>query len=412
MLGIVMPLRFRLAGLRLRPHLPRRTFQMRLALSYWGLFVASGAVLLAVTVALWQGVSVIATRPAGAGVGPRSPGAGHPAVLQSSDLGQLLAVAGIALGLMAVVSIASGWLVAGRLLRPVRTITVAARRISATSLHERLNLAGPEDDLKELADTFDGLLARLERSFQFERRFVANASHELRTPLTTMRVWLDVAEAKPGPQPPQLTALAGRLRRQLDHVDALLDSFLTLARTQQGPAADRSTLSLGDLAAAALEHHAGAVAGLGLSVRHAGCQEAWVEGSATLLARMVENVIDNAVRHNEPGGWIGVSTEADGPLARVVVENGGAVLSAEDVGQLTQPFRRPGTERTGSDRGTGLGLSIVESIATVHGGTLGLSARDGGGLRVVIALPLAAAAAGASAAGAPAAGAPAAGAPA
>src|SRR5579859_5178305 len=190
-LGIVMRLRFRLAGLRLRPHLPRRTFQMRMAMSYWGLFVASGAVLLAVTAALWQGVAVTAAHPARAGAGPRPPGAGHlgrVTALHGSDLGPLLIVSGIALALMAVVSIASGWLVAGRFLRPVRAITAAAKRISATSLHERLNLAGPEDDLKELADTFDGLLARLERSFQFERRFAANASHELRTPLTTMRV--------------------------------------------------------------------------------------------------------------------------------------------------------------------------------------------------------------------------------
>jgi signal transduction histidine kinase len=261
---------------------------MRMAMSYWGLFVASGAVLLAVTVALWQGVAVTAAHPARAGAGPRPPGAGHlgrVTAVHGSDLGPLLIVSGIALALMAVVSIASGWLVAGRFLRPVRAITAAARRISATSLHERLNLASPEDDLKELADTIDGLLARLERSFQFERRFAANASHELRTPLTTMRVWLDVAEAKPGPQPPQLTALAGRLPRQLDHVDALLEGFLTLARTQEGPAADRSTLSLAPLAAAALEHHASAVADLGLSVRHTRSGEAWVSGSATLLNR-------------------------------------------------------------------------------------------------------------------------------
>jgi signal transduction histidine kinase len=398
-LGIVMRLRFRLAGLRRRPHPSWRTFQVRLALSYWGLFVASGAVLLAVTVALWQGVAVTHVHPAGAGRG--APAAGHPAghgVLLGSDLGPLLAVAGIALALMAVVSIACGWLVAGRLLGPVRAITAAARRISATSLHERINLAGPDDDLKELADTFDGLLARLERSFVFERRFVANASHELRTPLTTMRVWLDVAQAKPGPQPPQLVSLAGRLRRELDHVDALLESFLTLARTQQGPAADQSTVSLAGIATGALESRAGAIADLRLSVDRGKCPDVWVRGSATLLARMVENVIDNAIRHNEAGGWIRVSTESGGSVARIVVENGGALLSHDDVSHLGQPFQRPGAERTGSDRGTGLGLSIVDSIATVHGGRLGLSARAGGGLRVVITLPLAVtAAAGASA---------------
>jgi signal transduction histidine kinase len=393
MLGTVMRARSPVPRRRFR--LPRPTFRVRLAFSYWGLFVASGAVLLAVTIGLWQGVSATKAHPAGPGGGGPVPGARHPRgvpTVQGSDLPQLLIVAGIALTLMAIVSIGSGWLVAGRLLRPVRAITAAARRISATSLHERLNLGGPDDDLKELADTFDDLLARLERSFQFERRFVANASHELRTPLTTMRVFLDVATAKPEPLPPQLTALAGRLRHQLDVIDSLLESFLTLARSQQGPAADQATLPLDGIASAAIERHAGAIRDLALTVERARCPQAWVRGSTTLLSRMVDNVIGNAVKHNEPGGWIRVSTEAAGSLARVVVENGGQVLGEDDVAVLTQPFRRPGAERTGSDKGTGLGLSIVESIAAVHGGTLGLSARAGGGLRVVIALPLAVAA--------------------
>jgi hypothetical protein len=394
MLSIVMRARSPLPRPRFRPHLPRRAFRVRLTFSYWGLFVASGAVLLAVTIGLWQGVSATKAHPAGSGGGGPVPGAHHPRgvpTVQGSDLVQLLIVAGIALALMAIVSIGSGWLVAGRLLRPVRAITAAAKRISATSLHERLNLDGPDDDLKELADTFDDLLARLERSFQFERRFVANASHELRTPLTTMRVFLDVATAKPEPLPPQLTTLAGRLRHQLDVIDSLLESFLTLARTQQGPAADQATLPLDGIASAAIERHAGAIRDLALTVERGQCPQAWVRGSTTLLSRMVDNVIGNAVKHNEPGGWIRVSTEA-GLMARVVVENGGRVLGEEDVAVLTQPFRRPGAERTGSGKGTGLGLSIVESIAAVHGGTLGLSARAGGGLRVVIALPLAVAA--------------------
>ena len=394
-----MRLRSRLTGLRFWPQLSRRTIRVRLALSYWGLFVASGAVLLAVTVALWQGATTTTVHVPPVG-GNHAPNAGRPGgitTVHGSDLSQLLIVSGIALAMMAVVSIAFGWLVAGRFLQPVRAITAAARRISATSLHERLNLAGPDDDLKELADTFDGLLARLERSFQFERRFVANASHELRTPLTTMRVWLDVAMAKPEPLPPQLTTLAGRLRHELDQVDALLESFLTLARTQQGPATDQATLSLGRIARAAFGRHADAIAGLALSIDHDRCCDVWVSGSTTLLTRMVENVIDNAVRHNEPGGWIRASTAAGGSLARVVVENGGTVLSQADVGDLTQPFRRPGADRTGSDKGTGLGLSIVESIARAHDGTLELCARANGGLQVIITLPLAVTTAGARA---------------
>jgi signal transduction histidine kinase len=187
-----------------------------------------------------------------------------------SDLQQLLIVAGIALGMMAVVSIGFGWLVAGRFLRPMRAITTTAREISATSLHERLSLAGPDDELKELADTFDDLLARLERSFQVERRFVANASHELRTPLTTMRAAIDVALAKPGPVPPQTVTLADRLRRELDRVDRLLESFLTLAHTQQGPAADDSMLSPAEITSAAIERRADAISRMALTVDEGG----------------------------------------------------------------------------------------------------------------------------------------------
>jgi signal transduction histidine kinase len=377
--------------LRLWPSLPRRTFRLRLALSYWGLFLASGAALLVVTVALWQGATKSTVHVPGSGAAvPVSGGITQ----HSSDLQQLLLVSAIALAMMAVVSIIFGWLVAGRFLRPMRAITSTAKEISATNLHERVNLAGPDDELKEMADTFDDLISRLERSFQFERRFVANASHELRTPLTTMRVWLDVAIAKPGPLPQQTVTLADRLRGELDHMDQLLESFLALAHAQQGSTADESTLSLGEIASAALDRSADAIVHSGLKVDQNDCHEAWVKGSEMLLSRMVENLIDNAVKHNEAGGWIRVTTEVDGPLARIAVENGGAVLAKDDVEQLPQPFRRLSAERTGSDKGTGLGLSIVEAIAEAHGGRLELHARCDGGLRAIVALPLTAAAVG------------------
>jgi hypothetical protein len=376
-----------LAGPRVRPRLPRPAIRVRMALSYWGLFVVSGAVLLAATLALWQGETVTTVHVTGRA---SSPGV----TVHGSDLGQLLILAGIALAVMAVVSIMFGWLVAGRFLAPVRAITASARRISATSLHERLSLQGPDDELKELADTIDGLLARLERSFESERRFAASASHELRTPLATMRVWLDVTMAKPGPLPPQAVALAGRIRGELDHVDALLESLLILARTQQGPSGDQTVLALSAATAAAIQRHAETIAAMPLRVDHRACPAARVPGSGTLLARMIENVIDNAVRHNRPGGWIRVSAETARAQARLVVENSGAILTAEDVSQLARPFRRPGAERTGSGSGTGLGLTIVKAIAEAHGGSLSLHAPDGGGLRLVITLPLAAAAAG------------------
>ena len=375
------------AGHSSQPFLRRRTIRVRLAVLFFAVFLASGAVLLAITIAIWQGRTVNNLRavPVPA-TGPQSQGTGITPV--SSDQHQLLIASGIALAIMAGASLAVGWLVAGRFLRPLRTITATTREISATNLHERLNLTGPDDELKELADTFNELLDRLERSFAFERQFVANASHELRTPLAGMRTSLDVAMAKPGPVPPHVRTLADRLRRELDHVDRLLESFLTLAHTQQGPPGDESTVSLAELARVAIERRADTISAMGLDIEQQQRPDLWVTGSETLLSRMVENLIDNAVGHSQPGGWVRVRTAANDKRALLVVENGGPVLDPDQVTQLTQPFRRIGAERTGSDDGSGLGLAIISSIVEVHGGTLDLTALPHGWLRVVITLPL------------------------
>jgi signal transduction histidine kinase len=343
-------------------------------------------VLLAVTVVVWLG------RTGGPTVALPSPSGGVlvPASQHSVDRRELVDASGVALTVMGALSLGLGWLVAGRFLGPLRTITTAAREISATTLHERLNLSGPDDELTELADTFDELLDRLERSFASERRFVANASHELRTPLAGMRTSLDVAMAKPGPVPAHVVTLAERLRRELDRMDALLESFLALAKTQQGPLADQATLSLAELACVAIEDRAAAISAQGLNVEQRPDPHARVSGSAPLLARMVENVIENAIGHNQPDGWLRVCTAVEETRAQLVVENGGERLDPDDVKELSRPFRRAGAERTGSDRGAGLGLAIVASIAEVHGGTLNLAARSEGGLRVAIGLPLAA----------------------
>ena len=368
--------------------LRRRTIRVRLAGLFFAVFLASGVVLLAVTFVIWQGRTGTLHAVPVPTTGPQNPATGITPV--SSDRHQLLIASGTALAIMAGASLAVGWLVAGRFLRPLRTITATTREISATSLHERLNLTGPEDELKELADTFDELLDRLERSFAFERQFVANASHELRTPLAAMRTSLDVAMAKPGPVPPHIRTLGDRLRRELDHVDRLLESFLTLAHTQQRPLGDESTVSLTELARRAIERRADAIAAMGLDVEEQQQRpDAWVTGSQTLLSRMIENVIDNSIGHNQPGGWARVRTAVEDKRAHLVVENGGPVLDGDQVRQLTQPFRRIGNERTGSDNGSGLGLAIVSTIVEVHGGTLDLEALTGGGLRVVITLPLA-----------------------
>jgi signal transduction histidine kinase len=390
--------------------LPRRTVRLRLTALYGVLFLLSGAVLLGITngVAVTRKVAVeapVVTAPASQSPLARAEARIHQLEMQlaaesarvhADESQQVLIGSAIALGVMTLISAMLGWVVAGRALRPVREMTAATRRISADSLHERLAVPGPGDELKDLADTIDGLLERLEGAFAAQRRFVANASHELRTPLTTMRASVDVAVAKPGPVPAPTIALAGRLRTELDRVDRLLDGFLALARAQHGDLPGRTTLSLEYIVSAALAARADAISARKLTVHHASGREGtWVEGSQALLCRMVDNVIDNAIGHNTDGGWIAVATGAEGPLARLVVETGGKVLDQRQVEQLAQPFRRLGADRTGSDNGAGLGLSIVSAIAAAHRGTLDLSARAEGGLRVSVGLPLAAHSAGA-----------------
>ncbi len=380
-----------------------RTVRMRLTAMYGALFVVSGALLLAIAsgvVVSSSQVSVTAANQAALSPLTRDQRRIHElqaelaaaeSQIHSGVSHGLLVGSAIALGVMTVVSLVLGWLVAGRVLRPLRLMTAATRRISADSLHERLAVTGPGDELKDLADTIDGLLERLEGAFAAQRRFVANASHELRTPLTTMRASVDVAVAKPEPVPAQTIALADRLRAELNRVDGLLDGFLALARAQHGDLPGQTTLSLEYLAAAALAVRADAIAARNLTVHHVtGSDGTWVTGNQALLCRMVDNVLDNAIGHNRDGGWISVTTGTDGHLARLVVETGGDVLDAGQVSQLAQPFRRLGVDRTGSDHGSGLGLSIVDAIAVAHGGTLDLRARAEGGLAVSIGLPLAA----------------------
>ena len=387
--------------------LPRRTVRLRLAVTYGVMFLLSGAVLLAITSGVVYSRSSEAVRA-------YQPGTQTPLQQAQSKIQQLqdqlaslqqsqrsgisqdlLLGSAIGLGVMTLASVALGWSVAGRALRPVRQMTAATRRISEDNLHERLAVSGPDDELKDLADTIDGLLGRLESAFAGQRRFVANASHELRTPLATMRASLDVAMAKPEPAPPQTVALAARLRGELDQVDRLLDGFLTLARARHAALPGHDMVSLRNAVSASLAVRAEAIAARDLTVdrrdgHHGrdGRDAAWVTGNQTLLCRMVDNIIDNAIAHNYDGGWIRVTTGADG-FAWMMVETGGPVLDPRLVAQLAQPFRRLTADRTGSGQGAGLGLSIVSAIAVAHGGMLDLQARPEGGLRVGIGLPLA-----------------------
>ena len=391
----------RLAALAIRPHLPPRTVRLRLTLLYSALFLVSSAVLLGLTYLLVRhstGNFLLVG-------GPRPPGsvgleeaaqslAAEAARRRDAFVEQLLIQSGIALAIMSVVSIALGWVVAGRALAPLRTMTATTRRISHENLHERLALDGPDDELKRLADTIDDLLARLEAAFEAQRRFAANASHELRTPLAMMRTSLDVATGKPEPVPVEVTALGDKVREGLDQADRLLEGFLALSRAQHGELGDEAPVSLAALTAAAVDARGDEIAVRGLGVRvDAGTGDARVRGSETLLAQLVANLVDNAVRHNVAGGWLSVAARAEGDVATLVVESGGPRLDARRIQELTQPFRRLAADRTdtgtGSERGAGLGLSIVAAIAGAHGGRVALDAREEGGLRATVRLPLA-----------------------
>ncbi|MFB7213023.1 sensor histidine kinase [Streptomyces sp. NPDC056255] len=360
-------------------------------------FLGSAIVLLALTYLMSGGrVSGVAPEPPPAG--PSDLAAAEQQIqdltrrladVHAQQSHRLLAGSLIALLVMAGVSLLLGRILAGRVLRPLRLITVATRRITAENLDQRLAVTGPVDEVKELADTVDGLLERLEASFVAQRRFVGNASHELRTPLATMRASLDVAAAKPEPAA-QTVALVGRLRTELDRVDHLLDGFLVLARAQHGAPADRTPVSLGELAREALTGRAGDITAKKLTVDDdAVGRDAWTQGSRALLSRMVGNMVDNAIVHNERSGWIRVATERDGTGTHFVVETGGRVLDQTQVDRLTQPFERLGADRTGPEGSSGLGLSIVAAIVAAHGGRLTLLARPEGGLRVGAALPTA-----------------------
>ncbi|MGW6403323.1 sensor histidine kinase [Streptomyces sp. NPDC055134] len=391
----------RLAGLSARLGLRRGTTRTRFTALYVTLFLLSGTALLAIAAVVASGGSRDSQAVPDGGTG--QPATAALAQRRIDELEQQLAQAhatqsqqiligsAIALGLMAVISVGLGWFVAGRVLRPLRAMTAATRRITADSLHERLAIGGPGDEVKDLADTIDDLLGRLEGSFDAQRLFVANASHELRTPLTTMRASLDVALAKPGPVPETTATLAARMRAELDQVDRLLESFLVLARTHHGEFTDRARLALGQLALTALTGRAKDIAAKGLTVRENRIDDsAWVWGSQTLLRRVADNVVDNAIAHNDPGGWISVAVRTEGDDAgavSLVVESSGPVLDQRRVADLAQPFHRLGADRTVTGQGSGLGLSIVAAITQAHHGTLELRARPDGGLRVTVALP-------------------------
>jgi signal transduction histidine kinase len=296
-------------------------------------------------------------------------------------LDSLLLYSLIGLGVMTVASGGLGWYVSGRVLRPVRAITETARRASDQHLGERLALTGAQDELKELADTFDDMLERLDLAFAAQRRFVANASHELRTPLTVMRTAIDVALAKPSPTTRQLEDMAARVRRAVDRAEHMIEALLVLAISDQGVTSSE-LLDLSAVAEDALELAAPGLTRLGLRVE-ADLGPAETTGDQQLIERMVWNLVDNAMRHNEPGGWIRVTTGRCPGGAVLRIANSGPVVPAEAVPTLAEPFRRITKQ---SDGGVGLGLSIAQSVSLAHGAQLDIRGQPEGGLDISLTL--------------------------
>jgi signal transduction histidine kinase len=301
----------------------------------------------------------------------------------------LLWWSGVGLLLTAAVSVGVGWVFAGRVLAPVHTITSRARAISAHALDERVSLGGPHDELRELADTFDSLLDRIQTAFESERRLVATMSHELRTPLANQRAALDVTLADPDATAEDLRSAAEVALGQTDRANRSVDALLTLARVQSGlEPARHEPVDLMALVTQAVDR-----------VREEeGSTRPWhlhlvpvtVPGDAELLDRAVGNLLQNAERHNLPGseGWVDVRLLTRAGETVLVVSSTGARIDPRDAADLTLPFRRGVRDRIGSDRGVGLGLSVVQAIADHHGGRLELTPLEPGGLAVELVLPL------------------------
>jgi signal transduction histidine kinase len=374
--------------------LPTPTVRLRLTLLYGALFLISGAALLAITYFFFQrstGINLIVPsnqpeRLSGAAMhGVERQVAGLESA-HNQSLHNLLVDSGIALAIMAAISIVLGYLVAGRVLRPLRTITAATRQISERNLDERLALPGPRDELRDLADTIDGLLARLETAFSAQQRFVANAAHELRTPLTLWHALLEETLTDPDADIDTFRATSRRLLALGQEQERLLEALLTLASSERG-LDRRDPVDLAPIARRVLDVLPPEAATLGLRIE-AEIEPAPIAGNAALAERLVRNLVDNACAHNLPGGEVEVRTGTEGGAVYLTVSNTGPVVPAAEVARLFEPFQRLTPDRTSpNDNHDGLGLSIVRAIVTAHGAELRAEPRPGGGLRVEVALP-------------------------
>jgi signal transduction histidine kinase len=394
----------------LAARLPRRTVRLRLTALYGVLFLASGAGLLAITITI---VLARGWPPPGSGMGMHSlavgPGtsqarlhqlqaraqrlqaqaAAQAAHQHAAAVHQLLASSAVALAAMTVASVLLGWAVAGRVLRPLRAMTAAAQRISADNLDQRLAVPGPGDELKDLADTIDGLLDRLQAAFGAQQQFVANASHELRTPLTLAHTLLQTVLTDPRPTLAGYRATCEDVLAAGEQQEQLIEALLTLARSQRG-LDHRDLVDLAAITEAAVRAREPDAARRGLAIS-ASITTAPVLGDARLLQRLAANLIDNAIRHNIPGGRAGIQVAAGGGHPTLTVTNTGPVIPAGQASRLLQPFQRLSAHRPADGEGLGLGLSIVAAITKAHHATLTIHPGPAGGLAVEISFPAAAA---------------------
>ncbi|MGW1194868.1 sensor histidine kinase [Streptomyces sp. NPDC002536] len=386
----------------------RPTIRIRLTLLYGGMFLMAGVLLLTIIYLLAANALSTGSQPLiklieGSKVqvtGDTCPDLKSPGLSADQANGILtacmshqrsLALEGLwrrslfALLGLAVIAFAFGYAMAGRVLSPLGKITRTARRVAGTDLSRRIELGGPDDELKELSDTFDEMLDRLERAFTAQQRFVANASHELRTPLAINRTLLEVSLSDPGASP-ELQQLGKTLLATNERSEQLVEGLLLLARSEN-EIVDRKPVDLAEVASQAMDQARSEAQERGVELRGTR-QPAVVQGNGVLLERIALNLVQNAVRYNVPDGWVEVTTQIRPGQAVLVVENTGPVVPAYEVDNIFEPFRRLRTERTGSDKGVGLGLSIVRSVARAHGGRITAEPREGGGLVMRVVFPL------------------------
>jgi signal transduction histidine kinase len=367
----------------------RQGLRLRLTLLSTALLALIGALLLALSyLVVGRVVAALPQFPAGTTVliGDQVMDASQAAAeIAAQGRRTVLVVGLIAFPLQVLAGAALSWILIGRTLRPLSTLTRTARALSESSLDQRIRLTGPRDEVADLADTFDDMLGRLQAAFDAERRFVANASHELRTPLAVIRTEVEVTMADPTAEVVDLRRMGEVVLEATDRANRLLTSLLVLARTQARGVSVHQSVDLADLVGPALEAVHAELAERELTVSvHSG--PAVVHGDPALLERLIGNLVENAVRHNTRAGWIRIRTATDGGAGVLEVASTGPVIEPAALAELFEPFRQGQRARVG-DRGTGLGLSIVTAVVAAHDGTVGAVPVAGGGLRVTVRLP-------------------------